>query len=157
MRLSHTLTAGLVAGALAASAVYAAGHGENPAVKARKAHMQLYAHNIGVLGGMARGNIEYDADAAIAAASNLAAIASVDQTSYWVDGTDSDSLPGESKALPVLFENLDDVAARNAELEAAAEALVATAGDGLEAVQAGVGPIGRTCGACHEAYQLSDD
>ena len=34
------------------------------AVKARQAHMQLYAANLGVLGGMARGNMDYDAEAA---------------------------------------------------------------------------------------------
>lgn len=150
MQVPSKFTAALLVGALAATAALAQA---NPAVNARKAHMQLYAHNLGVLGGMARGNIDYDAAAATAAAGNLVELASIDQTSYWVAGTDSDSLPDESRALPALFDNLDDVNAKRLELLAASEALAATAGDGLEAVQAGLGPVGAVCGACHEAYQ----
>ena len=33
-------------------------------VVARQSHMQLYAHNLGILGGMAQGKMDYDADAA---------------------------------------------------------------------------------------------
>lgn len=47
----------LIAGAAAvtlASMAFADGHADvNPAVTARQAHMQLYAHNLGILGGMA--------------------------------------------------------------------------------------------------------
>ena len=35
-------------------------------VDARQAHMSLFAFNIGLLGGMAKGEIDYDADAASA-------------------------------------------------------------------------------------------
>ena len=37
------------------------------AVKARQSAMTLYSFNLGLLGGMAKGDIEYDADAASAA------------------------------------------------------------------------------------------
>ncbi|MEL6643632.1 MAG: cytochrome c [Pseudomonadota bacterium] len=144
----------VLGGAVAASAALAGGHTGNPAVTARKAHMQLYAHNLGILGGMARGNAEYDAEAASAAAANLAALAQLDQTSYWVPGTDSDALPGESRTLPALWDNIPDAIAKGEELAAAAVALSETAGSGLEAVQAGLGPVGRVCGQCHEAYQM---
>lgn len=127
-----------------------------PAVKARQAHMSLYAHNIGILGGMARGNIDYDAAAASAAASNLAALAALDQSTYWPPGTDSDTLM-ESRALPAIWENLPDVIEKAGALRGATEALAATAGDGLDAVRAGLGPVGQACGACHESYQLSDN
>ena len=147
----------ILCGALAAGTAFAAGHQGNPAVKARKAHMQLYAHNLGILGGMARGNAEYNAEAASAAAANLAALAQLDQTSYWAPGTDSEALPGESRTLPALWENIPDAIAKGEELAAAAVALSETAGTGLEAVQAGLGPVGRVCGQCHEAYQLSDN
>lgn len=154
MRFTQGSLIAAFAAATVATSALAAGHGGNPAVSARKAHMQLYAHNLGILGAMARGNAEYDAAAATAAAGNLAELASIDQGSYWVPGTDSDSLPEESRALPVLFDNLDDVTAQRLKLLAAAESLAATAGDGLDAVRAGLGPIGQTCGSCHEDYQL---
>ncbi|MEO0702893.1 MAG: cytochrome c [Pseudomonadota bacterium] len=156
--MSKSLTATLIlCTAICAGTAFAAGHAGNPAVTARKAHMQLYGHNLGILGGMARGNTEYNAEAASAAAANLAALAQLDQTSYWAPGTDSDALPGESKALPALWENIPDAIEKGQALATAAIALSETAGTGLEAVQAGLGPVGRVCGQCHEAYQLSDN
>lgn len=142
-----------LAATMLAGAAYSGGHGGNPAVKARKAHMQLYAHNLGILGAMARGNADYDAEAASAAAANLAALTTLSQRTYWPEGTDSDALPDESRALPALWQNFPDAASKGQELAAAAANLAATAGDGLEAVQAGLGPVGQVCGACHEAYQ----
>ena len=156
--LNTTKLATLALGtALAASAAFAAGHGGNPAVKARQAHMQLYAHNIGIIGAMARGDADYDAAAASAAAGNLVELASIDESSYWVPGTDSDTLGDETRALPVLFDNLDDVETKRLNLLAASENLAATAGDGLDAVRAGIGPVGQACGACHEAYQKPNE
>lgn len=100
------VTTFFIAAALAAStsAAFAGGHGGNPAVKARQSHMQLYAHNLGILGGMARGNIEYDAGAAQAAANNLAALSTLDQRSYWVPGTSNAELGEATRALPALWE-----------------------------------------------------
>lgn len=144
----------ILAGVLTAGAAIAASHSNDlpPAVKARKAHMQLYAHNMGILGGMARGNADYDADAASAAASNIAALSNLNQSTYWAPGTDSETVDG-SRALPALWENIPDAVAKGEALAAAAATLASTAGDGLEAMQAGVGGVGKACGACHEAYQ----
>ena len=153
MVISKKIGVGLVIASLAASAAWAGGHSGNPAVKARKAHMQLYQHNLGILGGMARGNTDYDAAAASAAASNLAALTTLNQMSYWAPGTDSDTLPDESRALPALWDNIPDAIAKGEALAAASANLAATAGDGLDAVRAGLGPVGQVCGACHEAYQ----
>ena len=51
--------------AVSTMALAASHEAELPApVKARQAHMNLYAFNIGVLGGMAKGEIDYDADVA---------------------------------------------------------------------------------------------
>ena len=153
MRISTKILAGALGAALVATAVYAGGHGGNPAVKARKAHMQLYGHNIGILSGMARGEAEYNAEAAAAAASNIAALSMLNQMTYWAPGTDSDALPDESRALPALWENIPDAVAKGEALAAAAAALAGTAGNGIDELRAGIGPVGQACGACHEAYQ----
>ena len=79
-----------------AGVAVAGGHGGNPAVKARKSHMQLYAHNLGILGAMAKGEAEYNADAASAAAGNLAAMTQLNQMSYWPQGTSTDDLGDET-------------------------------------------------------------
>ena len=50
------------------------------AVQARQGQFQIMALNIGVVGNMARGNVDYDATAAQAAADNLVAISMLDQS-----------------------------------------------------------------------------
>ncbi|MDD9922217.1 MAG: cytochrome c [Boseongicola sp.] len=142
--------------AAAGSLASAGGHDGNPAVKARKAHMQLYAHNLGILGGMARGNMEYDADAAQAAASNMAALSSLNQRSYWAPGTSNAELGDETKALPAIWEQGSTAGQIGGELAAASAALAEVAGNGLEALGPALGPVGATCGACHKAYRVAD-
>ena len=49
------------------------------AVKARQATMQLYAFNLGILGNMAKGSMDYNADVATEAAGNLVKLSSQNQ------------------------------------------------------------------------------
>lgn len=149
---SRTLVAALATALLAGTAV---AQDANPAIAARKAHMDLYAFNLGIVGGMARGNVPYDAAAATAAAGNIAALAKLDQSQYWPEGTSSLDT-SESRALPELWDNIPDAIAKGQALAAAADAFAAQAGGGLEALQAGLGPVGQACGACHESYRQPD-
>ena len=135
------------------SIAIAGGHGGNPAVKARKSHMQLYAHNLGILGAMAKGEVEYDAGAASAAAGNLASLSTLDQRSYWAPGTSTAELGEETRALPAIWEEGSKAAEIGGQLAEAAAALAAVAGDGQAALGPAMGGVGRTCGACHEDYQ----
>ena len=121
------------------------------AIDARQAHMQLYAHNLGILGGMARGNIPYDADMAAAAAADLGHLTRVSQQAYWPEG--SDIMMEGSNALPAIWDNLDDVFAKSGDLVEAVAAMEAVAGDGLEAVQGRMQALGGACVACHREYQ----
>lgn len=150
-----------VAGAVLATVAmpaFAGGHGGDlpPAVKARQAHMSLYAFNIGTLAGMAKGEVEYNAEAASAAAGNLSALASLSQASYWAADTDSETVDG-SRSLPALWANIPDAIAKSEAFSAAAASLAGTAGDGLEALQAGLGPVGKACGDCHKAYRKPNE
>ena len=140
-------------GVAVASAALAGGHSGNPAVTARKAHMQLYGFNLGILGGMAKGETEYNADAAAAAASNLAAVAALNQSAYWVPGTSSDDLPGESRAMPAIWEEGSKAGEIGASFAEAAAALAAVAGDGKDAMAAAMGGVGKGCSDCHKAYR----
>ncbi|MEL7150185.1 MAG: cytochrome c [Pseudomonadota bacterium] len=143
----------LAGGVAAASTAIAGGHAGNPAVTARNAHMQLYSFNLGMLGSMAKGETEYDAEAASAAASNLAALAALNQRAYWVPGTSSDDLPDESRALPAIWEEGSKAGEIGASFAEAAAALAAVAGDGKDAMAAAIGPVGKGCGDCHKAYR----
>jgi cytochrome c556 len=150
-RLSSVLI--LACGVAVAGSAFAAGHGSNPAVTARKSHMQLYSFNLGTLGAMAKGEIEYDADAASAAANNLAALASLSQRGYWAPGTSSDDLPDETRALPAIWEEGSKAGEIGASFAEATAALAAVAGDGKDAMAAAMGPVGKGCGDCHEGYR----
>lgn len=125
------------------------------AITARQSHMRLYAHNLGALGAMARGMVEYDAERASAAASNLLALSQLSQGSYWVPGSDNASVEG-TRALPAIWANIPDVVEHAAALTAAAESLAASAGTDLASLQAGMGAVGGACGACHRAYRQSE-
>lgn len=154
MLMKKGVILGVAGAVLAGTIAIAGGHGGNPAVKARQAHMQLYAHNLGVLGGMAKGDIDYDAGQAQAAADNLAVLTAINQMSYWPAGTSTDDLGNETRALPAAWDpaNWDDLMAKSAAMADAATAMQAAAGS-LEGVQASIGAVGGACGACHKAYR----
>ncbi len=143
--------------AAVAGTAFAGGHGGNPAVKARKAHMQLYAFNLGTLGAMAKGEMEYDAEAASAAANNLASLSSLGQRGYWAAGTSSDDLPDESRALPAIWQEGSKAGEIGASFAEAAAALAAVAGDGKDAMAGAIGPVGKACGDCHKAYRVPNN
>jgi len=95
MKLGICALGGIVAAAVVATSAIGDGHADKAilaAVKARQSQMTLYSFNISVLGGMAKGDIAYDAEAASAAASNLAALAQVDQSRMWPHVSDNEAL-----------------------------------------------------------------
>ncbi len=143
--------------AVAATAALAGGHGGNPAVKARQAHMQLYAFNLGILGGMVQGKTDYNAETAAAAASDLAAMAALSQANYWPEGTSSEDLPGESRALPNGWTDFQGAIDISMQLAAASANLAGVAGNGLDEMKAAFGPAAATCGQCHKVYRAPNN
>ncbi|MGJ8583250.1 MAG: c-type cytochrome [Marinosulfonomonas sp.] len=143
--------------AVASTAVFAASHAGpfDAAIKARQAQMDLYQYNLVILGGMAQGKMEYNAEAATAAANNLAALVNLDQSTYWPAGSDSSAVEG-TRALPALWEDFPGVMAEATKLSEGAAAMQTAAGGGLESLQAAIGPIGAACGSCHKAYRASE-
>jgi cytochrome c556 len=121
------------------------------AVNARQAHMGLYGFYLTPLGQMAQDRIPYDAAVASAAASNLAAMAAIDQSAFWVEGTDS-SIEG-SRALEAVWTDRDGYLEAKQGLADATAALALVAGDGSDALKGAFGPVGQSCGACHETYR----
>jgi cytochrome c556 len=119
-------------------------------VAARQSQFKLLAFNIGPLVGMTQGNIPYDAAMAQAAADNLVAIASLDQSRMWPEGTDNMAMEG-TRALPAIWDDLEDFATKLEALRSAAGAMQVAAGQDLDALRAALGPVGGACSACHEA------
>lgn len=149
-RLTSLSLAALIAATLAAPAI--AQDDKNPAIKARTAVMQLYGFSLGTLGAMAKGQVDYDADAATKAANNLVALTQLDQSAMWPQGSDSDS-DANSRALPAIWANFPDVGAKGKALADAAVTMQSSAGQGLEALQGAMGGLGGACSACHKAYR----
>lgn len=157
MKIIRSTLLGLAGAALTAGAITAASHeAETPAsVNARQAQMELYAFNIGILGSMAKGAAEYNADAAKSAASNIVKLGSLDPGAMWVPGTTSDDYAA-SRALPALWENFDDVITKAVAMDEAALAMEAAAGESLEALQGAMAALGASCGGCHKSYRAPE-
>lgn len=125
---------------------------EDPAIEQRQGQFKLFVHNFGLLGGMAQGRMDYDADMAQTAADNLFHLTRHDQSRLWPEGTDSMSVDG-TRANPAIWDNLDDFVMKFTALQSAAVDLQDVAGNGLDEMRAGFGPVGQACQACHEEYR----
>lgn len=143
-----TLCVALASGSVA----FAGGHGGDPTVKARNAHMSLYSFNLGLLGDMAKGTTEYDAAKASVAADDLATLAALDQSNYWGAGTAQGEVDG-SRAKAEIWSDAAGWAEKLELMKTGSASLAAVAGNGLEALQGGIGAAGDACGACHKAYR----
>lgn len=131
------------------------GHFDN-AIKARKAVMALYAWNLGQLGAMAKGDIEYNAEAAQIAAENIKILATMNNGSAWPQGSDSTALPGKTRAKVEAWTTYPESAEINKKLAAAAVAMSNVAGDGVDAVRANIGAIGGACKDCHTKFREAE-
>ncbi len=124
----------------------------DPNVRARQSLMTLYAYNLGVLGGMAQGRMPYDAEAAAAAATSLYHASRSGSARMWPAGSDNGAMQG-TRALPAIWQNMDDFGSRFGALQGATEAMMAAAGTDLAALQGAMGPLGAACGGCHQTYR----
>ena len=122
-------------------------------IKARKAVMQLYAFNLGALGAMAKGEVEYNADQASTAAANLAALVSMNNGAMWPQGSDATANPGKTRAKLENWTNYPQAAEYGKALREAAANMSGEAGKGLDALRAAIGPVGKSCGGCHENFR----
>ncbi len=123
------------------------------AIKARKAEMVLRAFYLGQLGAMAKGNVEYNAEAATGAANSLKILTQLDGKNMWPKGSDNAALGDKTEALPALWENFPKVIESVKALSAAADGMADAAGKDLASLQAAMGPVGQACGACHKQFR----
>lgn len=119
-------------------------------IKARKAVMQIYSFNLGILGSMAKGKMAYDAKKAQAAAENLAAAANMKNGAMWPKGSDNVALGKRTRAKPEAWTKYPEIAPHGKSLKAAAAKMAAVAGNGVDAIKANMKAIGQSCGGCHK-------
>ena len=122
------------------------------AVADRQAIMKTYGKNLGILGKMASGSVDYDAAAAQAAAQAFMDAATSDQTLVWLEGSEQGAVDG-SRAKISIWEQSDDFYAIVASLADASVALNDVAAQGADALGGAIGPAGQTCKTCHSDYR----
>lgn len=136
------------------STAYAQDNFENQ-LKARQGQFQIMAMNLGILGGMARGKIEYDADMAQAAADTLVAVSQIQQGPMWPEGSDDLSIDG-TRAQTTIWDQNADFLSKWGDFGVGALAVQAAAGNGLDAIGPALGQIGGTCKACHDTHRAPE-
>jgi cytochrome c556 len=139
--------AGIVlAGALVAGVALAENQAHEPQVKARMALMSGIKKDIGVLGGMAKGAIPFDAVQA-----GTAKVALGNAAVAIPDAFRENAMDPASEALPAIWKNWDDFAAKAVAME---QAVASVDVSSLSGVQTGMKSVGQTCGACHKMYRM---
>ena len=124
-------------------------------IKARQGIMAYRALQLGVLGGMAKGEVAYDAAAAQKAADNLMATVTLDASMLWPKGSDNSANPA-STALAAMWEEGSGIGDKAKAMMDAATALHAAAGSDLDTMKTALGPVGEACGGCHKAFRVSN-
>lgn len=149
----------LLGATLAAAALMVAGAAVagpyDGAIKARKGLMDNLAFNLGMLGGMAKGAMPYDAEKAKAAADNLVTLTTLNEGAYWPKGSDAEAMKDndvKTHALPAIWEKQDEFMGHMKTLHEAAMKMQSDAGS-KEGIQGAIGGVGGACGGCHKAFR----
>ena len=143
----------LVAGLTLAAPGFAAKDPNLKLIKARQGEMQLRSFNTGPLFGMAKGEIEYDAELATKLANNLKTQLSLDMGRAWKKGTDIDAYPGKTTALGKIWTTYPEISEYGKKYAAAVNEMVAVAGNGRDALKSKIGEVGKSCKGCHDEFR----
>lgn len=123
----------------------------NAAVQFRKAVLQLVRSNMGPLGGMAKGQIEYDADIMNTNSMRIEQLGLM-MGDYFV--TDTRKFNVKTDAEDKVWEQMDDFNSKIKDMVTAAGNLqkVALAED-QDNYRKAIGDLGATCKACHDKFK----
>jgi cytochrome c556 len=125
-------------------------------LKARQGQFRIMAINLGIIGDMAKGETEYNADAAQAAADTLVAVSMIQQAPMWPEGSDEMSIDG-TRAQTTIWEQNDDFQSKWSDFGSAAEMMQASAASGRDALGPLMGQVGGACKACHDDHRAPAD
>ena len=122
----------------------------------RHAVMELLAYNMGPLGGMARGAVEYDPELAGLHAERLEMLAGLIPEVFMTDTAELEL--AETRALPAIWEDYQGFTESADALEEAARELGSAVENGeQQAVIEAIQGVGGTCGGCHEDYRAEEE
>jgi len=126
------------------------------ATATRQAVFKLLIFNLRTIVGMARGEIEFDAAIAERNARRIAALAPM--IPEVLGAMDTREFDVTTEALPLIWDNLDEVAEKAQNLVNAANTFADTAAtEDQGATLGGLRALGGACGNCHETFRVDND
>ena len=148
MKLKFAISALVLAGAVAGTFAAASAQDAKSVYEKRVAAMRSNGQQAGAINRFLRGEAEFG-PAIIAAAEQLDANAKIYPTLF----TAGSAVEG-SRAKPEIWTNAADFQTKLVAFQTAAAALATAVKGGDKAqIQAAFGPVGASCGGCHQAYQ----
>ncbi|MFY0988955.1 c-type cytochrome [Halomonas sp. C05BenzN] len=145
-------TLGLSLGLLASASVQAVD--VDKAIQYRQDALRVMAWQMGPLGDMAQGNIDYDAERFALRAGNLAALAGLPWEGFVEGSLRGDGHGMDTDALAAIGDDRDDFEARHQSLVEETATLAALAeGDDFAAMRRQVASVANTCKGCHDNYR----
>lgn len=149
----HTRIGLLLAGLALVATGHAADDPLEKAIKARQGEMQLRSFNAGPLFGMAKGQVDYDAELASKLAGNLKLLLDLDNGRAWAAGSHNEAYPGKTTALPKIWDTYPEISDYGKNYAKAVNELAAVAGKGQDALKSKIGDLGKSCKACHDDFR----
>ncbi|WP_299867944.1 cytochrome c [uncultured Hoeflea sp.] len=116
----------------------------------RQEMMKKVGGATGAMAKMVKGEMDYDAAAALAALTTISEVAAT-YGDFFPEGSDTGF---ETEAAPAIWSDRDGFNEKLAQFKADADAGVAAAPADLDGLKAVFGPLTKNCGACHEDYRL---
>lgn len=136
-----------------AAAAFADDTPEQIALEARQGFFQMLGANMGILAGIAKGDIAYDEAQAVRAATNINVLSQYGIDMHFIEGTSNAELGAETRALPVIWTDRAGFDEKFAGLQKATEGIPQAVAGG----QGNVGPVvqalGAACKACHDTFR----
>lgn len=123
------------------------------AVETRQGYMKIVLWDAGPLFAMAKGKMDYNAEAAKAHAANLKTISQYPVGGLFIPGTSNADLPNKTRALPKIWEDMNGFDKALANWQGVVATLGNQVGNGQPALATAVGELGKSCGGCHKPYR----
>ncbi len=120
-------------------------------VEVRQSLLKLVRWNMGPLAGMARGRVPFDIDVVETNSARIEGLFGMMDDAF---ATDTRGADVDTDALDSIWEEREAFAEKiSAARQAAADLNEATGTGDEDAVMAGIGALGRSCGSCHDDYK----
>lgn len=143
------ITAGAVLVVVGAAAVAAVS--DDP-INSRQNLMKNSGAAFGAAGRMVRGDTEFEPRAA-----HLAMRTMNSSIIGFVELLPEGSHEGDTRALPEIWENMDDFLSKAEALRVATQTAIDAEPEDLDSFRPLFAQVGDACGACHEDYRLPED